>query len=146
MVVLGGAALAGSGSEEARLQALLDEFLAGASVNDRSMHDRFWSEELVYTSAAGLRFGKAEILAGLGEDSPDPAQAGPNYSGREVEIRVYGDMAVVTFRLVAAMADGDESHFFNTGVFRKQAGQWQAVAWQATRVAEPDHPTGDQNS
>ena len=48
-----------AGSDEEQLSALLNEFLAGASVNDISAHERFWAEDLVYTSSRGLRFGKA---------------------------------------------------------------------------------------
>ncbi|MDT8321430.1 MAG: hypothetical protein RQ826_12975, partial [Xanthomonadales bacterium] len=37
----------------------------GASVNDVEMHARFWAEDLVYTSSAGERRGKSEIMASL---------------------------------------------------------------------------------
>ena len=49
------------------LTAMLHAFLAGASRNDPAVHDRFWSERLVYTSSTGARFGKAEIMESLGE-------------------------------------------------------------------------------
>jgi hypothetical protein len=49
----------------AELTKLLKEFLAGASRNDAAMHDRFWAEELIYTSSSGRRMGKADILREL---------------------------------------------------------------------------------
>lgn len=119
------------------LRTLLDEFLAGASVNDAAMHDRFWAEDLVYTSSSGERFGKAEIMAGLAE-SDDPADRSgaetPRYSARDVNVRSFGETAVITFRLVAEQDGETRAEYFNTGVFRNREGVWQAVAWHATRI------------
>lgn len=123
-----------SADEREALRTLLDEFLAGASVNDAAVHDRFWAEDLVYTSSSGERFGKAEIMAGL-SGSGEPAEtATPSYSAQDVNIRTFGETAVITFRLVAEQDDGTQSHYFNTGVFRNREGVWQAVAWHATRI------------
>lgn len=130
-----------AGGDAETLRTLLDEFLAGASVNDAAMHDRFWAEDLVYTSSDGERFGKAEIMAGLEEtdDTSEPSEGNtPSYSARDVNIRSFGETAVVTFRLVAELEDQSTSEYFNTGVFRSREGQWQAVAWQATRVGAQD--------
>lgn len=35
------------------LENLLHEFLIGASVNDYETHDRFWADDLIYTSSNG---------------------------------------------------------------------------------------------
>lgn len=128
---------ASAGGDAETLGSLLDEFLAGASVNDAAMHDRFWAEDLVYTSSNGERFGKAEIMAGLEEaNDADGSSDGnePRYSARDVDVRSFGETAVVTFRLVAELEDQSTTEYFNTGVFRSREGQWQAVAWQATRI------------
>jgi ketosteroid isomerase-like protein len=119
------------------LSATLDEFLAHA--DQAPAHERFWAEDLVYTSSAGTRTNKDEILAGFAEaGSATEDEAGPAYHAEDVDIRVYGDMAVVAFRLVAVSDDEPsgavEQHYFNTGTFRKIDGRWQAVAWQATRI------------
>jgi len=117
------------------LTALLHAFLAGASRNDPMAHDRFWSEQLVYTSSAGTRFGKAEIMQGLdGEDEGDPMV----YSAEEIRIQQFGDTAVVAFRLVARPleAESTPTQYFNTGTFVREQGRWQAVAWQATKIPE----------
>lgn len=124
--------LAPAAADTERLVALLHEFMAGASVNDIGVHERFWDDELVYTSSAGARFGKPEILAGLagGGDS-----AGPVYAAEEIDVRLHGSIAVVTFRLVARYPDDRREDFYNTGVFRLRDGEWRAVTWQATRRA-----------
>lgn len=132
---------ASAGGDAETLRNLLEEFLAGASANDAGMHDRFWAEDLVYTSSDGERFGKAEIMAGLEEsaDSPEPSEGiAPTYSARDVNIRSYGETAIVTFRLVAEREGQSTTEYFNTGVFRSREGQWRAVAWQATRIGIGD--------
>lgn len=133
-VVLSCPAWAGS-VDEALIQ-LLDEFLAGASRNDMAMHDRFWSEDLVYTSSSGKRFGKAEIMAPT--DSAEDAGDGPaTVYGREaLLVRVYDDTAVVTFRLVGTSQTEppEVTRYHNTGVFLLRNGEWRAVAWQATSI------------
>lgn len=52
------------------LTRLLNQFLKGASENSIEMHDRFWAEELIYTSSSGQRYGKKTIMDGL-RDSED---------------------------------------------------------------------------
>jgi hypothetical protein len=85
--------------------------MAGASNNDAAVHDRFWDDELVYTSSAGTRFGKPEILSGLrGPAGP----GGTGYKAEEIDVRRHGEIAVITFRLVASHADETRQEYFNT--------------------------------
>jgi peptidyl-prolyl cis-trans isomerase A (cyclophilin A) len=124
-----------SAAEELRL--LLEGFLDGASRNDAAVHERFWADDLVYTSSAGVRTNKAEILESMRSD-PAPTEAeSAEYSAEDIRIRQYGDTAVVAFRLAAATGSGAE-YFFNTGTFVKRDGEWRAVAWQATRIPPAD--------
>jgi ketosteroid isomerase-like protein len=117
------------------LAEMLDWFLA--TVTEPATHERFWADDLVYTSSDGSRFGKAAILEGLGDDGP--VAEGPAYAATEVDIRMYGDTAVLAFRLVAspggkAGSQEERMEYFNTGTFLKRDGEWRAVAWQATRI------------
>ncbi|EAQ96825.2 nuclear transport factor 2 family protein [Congregibacter litoralis] len=122
--------------DRGELAALLDEFLAGASVNDVAVHQRLWAEDLIYTSSSGARYGKASIIEGMGEP-PAPNAETPVYTADKVNINLLdSDIAVVTFRLVAESPDGTVDYFLNTGVFEQKAGQWRASTWQATRVPE----------
>ncbi len=123
------------------LTAMLHEFLAASG--EKQAHERFWAEDLVYSSSAGLRFGKADILAGF-DDSDDGDDADTDeapsivYTGEEVDVRVYGDTAVVAFKLVGTptdkAGDTDVLYYFNTGTFLKRDGVWRVVAWQATKI------------
>lgn len=120
--------------DAAELRALVGDFLANAGA--AAAHERFWADDLVYTSSDGTRTTKADILGGFGSEEADE-RAGPVYSGEDVDVRLYGSTAVVAFRLVATPAegaDGDVQQYFNTGTFLKRDGIWKAVAWQATRI------------
>jgi hypothetical protein len=137
---LGVAANAGAQTapDAGALTALLGEFLAGASRNDAAVHERFWAPDLIYTSSAGRRMGKADVLAGV--RSAPPATAGSpatTYNAEDVRVQQYGDAALVAFRLVGATTkDGktEVASYLNTGTFVRRQGQWRAVGWQATRV------------
>jgi len=137
LLLLSLASPARAADDAAQLASLLDAFMAGASVDDAAMHQRFWADDLVYTSSAGERFGKREIIEGLQADE-GAAEAGPAvvYTAEDVDIRVYGEAAVVAFRLVGTEQGegGEVRQYFNTGTFFKRDGEWRAVAWQATRI------------
>lgn len=118
------------------LTVLLEEFLDGASRNDVATHERFWADDLIYTSSSGQRTDRAEILESLRAGAEaDAAEADPaEYSAEDIRIQQYGDTAVVAFRLVGRTGSGVE-YFLNTGTFVKRDGEWRVVAWQATREA-----------
>jgi len=117
------------------LSSLLDEFLDGAAV-DKTIHDRFWAEDLIYTSSTGQRFGKDQIMSGFeNDDSVEPDENLPVYHAEDVDIRLYGETAIIAFRLVSTVQDGEDietSYNLNTGTFLKRDGVWEAVAWQST--------------
>ena len=91
-----------SASDADDLTAMLHEFLAGASDGDVAAHDKFWSEDLIYTSSSGTRTNKAEIIEGMQQAAAadDPDDAGPSvvYTGEEVQVDVYGTTAVERLR------------------------------------------------
>lgn len=123
-------------NDKAELSALLTEFLDGATRNDPAIHNKYWADELIYTSSAGRRFGKAELMASVssrGELKPEDITM--RYSSEDLQILLYPDMAVVAFTLVG-QSDSETLRFLNSGTFVKRNGQWQAVSWQATRLAD----------
>lgn len=127
-----------SAQAEEELTQLLHDFMEGASQNDAAMHDRFWAEDLIYTSSSGERFGKAEIMSGFDqEENTDTDGPTVTYSAEDIRIQLYGDIAVVAFRLVGETEteEGVETdHYLNSGTFVKRDGQWKVVNWQATKV------------
>jgi ketosteroid isomerase-like protein len=137
-----------SAPDAAQLEALLAEFLAGASRNDAAVHERFWADSLVYTRSTGRRIGKAEIMKDVRAAPP----AGPDvshtvYSAEDVRVQQFDDTALVAFRLVGTIDSGgrkERAELLNTGTFVKRSGRWQAVAWQSTRAALPEAETRTQ--
>lgn len=131
--------------DTADLTKLLQEFLAGAGRNDIAMHERFWADELVYTSALGRRKGKADIMRELREEAPaKPGGETVVYTAEEIRIQQYGDTAIVAFRLVATADKAGVktvANYLNTGTFLKRNGKWQAAGWQATAVPKESTPT-----
>ena len=128
-----------SASDENDLATMLHEFLAGASVGDVSAHESFWHDALIYTSSNGTRTNKAEILEAVSNSSPQ-GDDGPSviYTAEDVNIKLYGDTAIVAFRLVGTpqreAAAEPPAQYFNTGTFLKVDGAWSVIAWQATII------------
>jgi len=121
-------------STEEKLVNLLNEFLYGASVNDAEVHDRFWADDLIYTSSAGERYGKEAIMRSL-EDAEEVDAPELIYTAEEIQINIYDNTAIVAFKLVGTSPD-EVLKFLNSGTFLKRDGKWQVVNWQATRMAE----------
>jgi ketosteroid isomerase-like protein len=119
------------------LTTLLNQFLDAAGRSDRAVFDRFFADDVIYTRSAGVTVDKAEIMKNI--DRREDAGGKNTFSADNVTIHDYGTTAVVNFRLNARTEkDGksETSYYRNTATFLKRNGQWQAVAWQATRVPE----------
>lgn len=121
------------------IAAMLTTFLTPAVNNSGAGHERFWADDLVYTSSAGKVMSKADIMKAFADESkpksgkqPEP---GPVFTAEDILVRPYGDMAALTFRLVEHDPDGKISYFRNSGTFLWRHDKWQAITWQATRVA-----------
>ena len=138
VLLLTSGALAQSAPDAAELTKLLNDFLAGASRNDATIHDRFWADDLIYTRSAGRRVNKDEVMTDV-RSAPAPKPSDPKtvYTAEDIRIQQYGDTAVVAFRLVATTETGGAKYvanLLNSGTFVKRAGKWQVVNWQSTRM------------
>ncbi len=144
-------------STQAAITALLQEFLAKNS--ERAQHDRFWADDLVYTTSGATVKTKAEIMKSFDADKTAPAkplpadakqsagqrpagqQAGtvqPTYAAEDIVVRPYGSTAALTFRLVAHNPDGTVQYYRNSETLLLRDGRWQVVTWQATKVPPPE--------
>jgi hypothetical protein len=123
-----------SAGDADEILGLLHDFLANSS--EKAAHERFWAEDLVYTSSAGTRTDKAAIIASFDAPQEEGAdEPGPVYSAEDVQLKWYGDTAVVAFKLVRTPPDDSQVlYYFNTGTFLKRDGEWRVVAWQATKI------------
>jgi hypothetical protein len=127
-------------SVESEVEARLDWFLSG--VNDVDVHDQFWTNDLIYTSSSGTRFGKSAIIEGMRNsattDETDE-ESSERYGAENVTIRSLGEAVILTFELTlyeSAESTLPSQRYFNTGVLIKQGGNWRAMTWQATKAAD----------
>jgi hypothetical protein len=132
------ASAAEGGDPVAEITRLLEWFLAPENNPRAATHQRFWADDLVYTSSAGVVRTKAEIMAGFTGDPPPADQT--SWSAEDVLVRPYGDAAALTFRLVGRAADGSTMQYRNSAMLLMRGGEWRAVTWQATRVSEQPAP------
>ncbi|KFZ30603.1 hypothetical protein IDSA_08710 [Pseudidiomarina salinarum] len=124
--------------------AALEQFLAGASINDPEVHDDFWAEELTYTSSSGHRYGKAQLMEGVRSAETPGADGDADadiiwYYAENIELKPLGEAVIVNFTLGAEADHKPESpgrRFLNTGVLIKRDGRWQAINWNATAAAD----------
>ena len=120
-----------------QLITLIQTFLNDVPKNQRATFDRFFADDIIYTRGTGQVITKKDILADT-ENSTAP-RANATYEGQDFQVHQYGNFAVVNFRLIMHATENDKPvtrRFRNTGTFMKRNGQWQAIAWQATPIAE----------
>lgn len=125
------------------ITTMLTAFLTPAVNNSAAGHERFWADDLVYTSSTAKVMSKADIMKAIAEEPNDSSnqaaadkktEPGPVFTAEDILVRPYGEMAALTFRLVEHDPDGKISYFRNSGTFLWRNGKWQAITWQATRV------------
>lgn len=138
VLMMTSAVFAQTAPDAGELTRLLHDFLAGASRNDASVHERFWADDLIYTRSAGRRVNKADVMRDV-RSAPPPKPTDPKtvYTGEDIRIQQYGDTAVVAFRLVSTTEAGGTKQIannLNSGTFVKREGKWQVVNWQSTRM------------
>lgn len=143
-LALGPGLRADNAPEAAELTKLLRDFLAGAGVNDAAMHERFWADDLIYTTSKGERKDKPAIMKEVRAEGP--AKEGDEqtvFTAEDIRIQQYGETAIVAFRLVGTTEQAGKktvNHYLNTGTFLKRDGKWQVVAWQATMMPKKEEP------
>jgi len=132
------AGAAESSETVAEITQLLHWFLAPDNNPRPATHQRFWAEDVVYTSSTGIVRRKADILASF-DGSERPVDK-IRWSAEDVLVRPYGDAAALTFRLVGRATDGSVTLHRNSAMFLKRDGEWRAVTWQATRIQDTPTP------
>ncbi|MBC3766692.1 nuclear transport factor 2 family protein [Neptunicella marina] len=136
MLIVTSSAYADKSDVTQQLTDTVNWFLAGASINDAQIHDKFWADELVYTSSNGTRFDKATLMQGVSESGPvNKAEPHAVYTAEDINVWHHKDMAIVTFTLVGTDNKADKTEvkrYLNSGTFVWRDQRWQAVNWQAT--------------
>jgi len=128
---------ADAAAEKAVLQAEADRMKALVDGNGAAL-EKLLGDDLTYVhSAGGPPEGKKELVEEIGSGKRDYA----GFSGEEQTARVYGTTAIVNgIAVVTNMAIGKAQPPFKIryiAVHVNRNGQWQLVAFQATRPPDP---------
>jgi len=121
------------GNDEQAVRQLLNEASAALGRNDAAALDRIYADDYTLVNESGVLTTKAPRLAAIksGELKYE------SVSFEEVNIRLYGNTAVATFRVTSkGQTKGQEigGQFRATSTYVKMKGRWQLVAAQVTRI------------
>jgi ketosteroid isomerase-like protein len=101
---------------------------------DADALDELWANDLVVTVAAMRLMNKAEALEMVRSNRMPFSR----YETSELNVRRFGDSAVVTGRLVRERTMNGKNVSDNwrfTKVYARTGGQWRVVAWHASPAA-----------
>lgn len=113
--------------QSARFNAMVEE--------DMEALEHFLADDLTYSHTTGWTETKSEFLSTVESRKIDYVSMSPE----DVEVRVYGDVAVMTGLSRMQGAVGDRKVSFTIrflDVSRRVGDSWQLVAWQSVKMPE----------
>lgn len=122
------------GNDEQAVRQVLNELYAALGRNDAAALDRIYADDYTLVNESGVLTTKAPRLAAI--RSGDLKFASASYD--EVNVRLYGNMAVATYRvMIKAQSKGQDvgGQLRVTSTLLKMKGRWQLVATQATSIS-----------
>jgi uncharacterized protein (TIGR02246 family) len=117
------------------VRMLLHQYRQALVRRDVAALARLWSDDYTFTNPSGRLLSKKERLANF---TSGATALGAIENEGDVQVRVYGNTAVVTSRATLnARYSGQESSgaYRSLHVWVKRGGRWQLVANQVTRIA-----------
>ena len=115
--------------QSARLKAMIDA--------DIDALEKYLADDLTYSHTTGWTETKSEFLSTVESKTIDYMSVTP----RDVEVRIYGDVAVMTGLSGMQGAIGDRPVSFTIrflDVSKRVGDSWQLVAWQSVRLPEDE--------
>jgi len=124
-----------SPSSDQELIKLEDDWAQAMVKRDAARLSQFYGDDYVFTDADGVVSTKAKEL----EEITSGPYHETSYKFDDLQVRLFGDVAVVTGRntIQGSWEDTQQSMsgpYRFTDVFVKRDGRWQCVASQASRV------------
>jgi len=123
------------GKTEQELTKLEQDRAQATVKGDTAFLDQTTADDYTFVSPRGALRTKAQILA----DFKSGELKFEGYDLDDLQVRVYGDTAVVTGRSTQkgkAYGQDAAGKYRFTRVYVKKDGKWKSVAFQSTRVAE----------
>lgn len=121
--------------DEQELRRLEDEWLGSYLSGERTIFDRIVADDFAGTDESARVRNKVEEMELI---QPPPASIKSSLTNDDVQVRIYGDAAIVTGRIVVKtqLADQAQIHFQSrfTDTFLKRQGRWQVVARHYSRL------------
>lgn len=102
---------------------------------DVATFDRISSDDHISTHSNGRIVTKAEEKAYLAKVSPSHPRIA-SIKTVDVDVRVYGNAAVIIGRVIEQVRGGGERQYRYTTTWVKRQNRWQVVAEQHTRIPE----------
>lgn len=124
---------------EDAIRAADSQRFAAMVARDRQALEPLLADDLTYTHSTGQVESKARFL----ESIASGALVYRSIEPEEVVVRVYGETAVLTGRVVMRVETREQSLVLParfTSVYVRRDGLWRLAAWQSTRLPEPPKP------
>jgi ketosteroid isomerase-like protein len=118
------------GSDKTALEQLNQEYVDAFMNADVAWYREHLAEDFVCIDSDGSVLNKTEFLNNIGK-GPDVA----DYKLREVEVRIYGDTALVRATGIWTREGGAKGMSRYIDVYVKQREKWKTVSAQITRSA-----------
>lgn len=120
---------AGASGDRAMLARLNDDYVRAVLMSDALRFEQLLASDFRNTSADGTILGRQEFIAQIAKPSNLAS-----LTAEDVEIRIFGDTAIVHARTVYVTGDGRPGTGRYTDIWHKQDGRWLAVAAHVTRL------------
>ena len=128
-----GAVLAQAPDAKQEILKAEDAWIAAIKAQDRAALDRMLAADLVYTHATGPVDTKAQYISSITSGNQKYASV----ERKDINLRVYGDAAVVTANMRmtgATKGEPFDNRVRMLHVWIKQKGAWRLVAHQTTKI------------
>lgn len=119
-----------AGSSDPEVLTALEAWKQAALKGDAAALGRIYHDDLAYTHSNGMTQTKAVAIAS--ETAPTGVYKG--IAMRDLTIHVYGDTAILEYKLDLTHYAGDTAHLHEIMVWLKSPQGWQMLARHATKL------------
>lgn len=121
-----------AGGGEKDVTAAIDAWKQAALKGDAAALGRLYHDDLAYTHSNGMTQTKAVAIAA--ETAPTGVYKGIEM--RDVTVKVFGNTAIVEYKLDLTHFAGDTAHLHEIMVWLKSPQGWQMLARHATKLPQ----------